>query len=111
MKSASLGDVVRGGRLGFYFISELGFFVRISGNADSWLIEAKEPGTLPSGASKEPYRVWWEGSQLGRPSAGYKTVARTVKGLLKIKPPPWTINDLGKLQEKLTLPTKEPTNA
>ncbi len=58
----TLGNTLRGARLGFYHTKRLGGFVRISdGGNNQFLLEYCSQDQLPKGAyKKEEFFVWWD---------------------------------------------------
>lgn len=57
---ATLGQVVKGARLGWGYCAEVAAFVRIEDAADGFLIDARPGAMLPRDADRDHvHRVWW----------------------------------------------------
>lgn len=77
----SLGETVRGARLGWGWCEEIGAFVRFSDSGPDTLVDVRPPGTLPKTATSETHRVWWA-SEGGFDEAGVRFVGRELRRLI-----------------------------
>jgi len=55
---STLGETIRGARLGWGWCGAIEAFVRISDSGPDILIDIRPPGTLPKHGDGE-HRVWW----------------------------------------------------
>ena len=60
----TLGETLRGARLGWHWCDGLGAFLRVSDARDGVLVDLRPGRSLPGRADDEPeYRCWWENAE------------------------------------------------